>query len=152
MLRRGPRVATIIALTLVASAFTVPHRHSTASTSSAVSAAVSAAASDSVGGEWTAKGSDPGWNGRFVLHLILQQAGDSVYGTYQFDVDAAAVVPPTDVFGHIRNGRIELQDRADKFWLSATARGNRLNGRLAGGSHNRASAMSVSFTRVEGGR
>ena len=148
MLRRGHRVATIIALTLAASAFTVSRHHPAPSTSPVVSAA----ASDSVGGEWTAKGSDPGWNGRFVLHLILEQAGDSVYGTYQFDVDAAAVVPPTDVFGHIRNGRIELQDRADKFWLSATARGNRLNGRLAGGSHNRASAMSVSFTRVEGGR
>ena len=104
---------------------------------------------DSIAGEWKARGSDPGWNGRFVLRLILQQAGDSVFGTYQFEFDNVTAVPPADVFGHIRAGRLELQDRADRFWLSATLRRDHLDGRLAGGSRNRGSAISISLERVD---
>jgi hypothetical protein len=107
------------------------------------------APADSVTGEWKANGSDPGWNGRFVLHLILQQVGDSVSGTYQFELDRATVVPPADVFGRFRAGRLELVDRADRFWLSVTLRRDHLDGRLAGGSRNRASAVSISFERVD---
>lgn len=103
---------------------------------------------DSVAGEWMAKGADPGWNGRFVLHLSLAQVGDSVYGTYQFELDNAAVMPPSDIFGHIRSAKLELEDRSAKFWLGATLRGDHLDGRLAGGGHDRVNAIPVSFARV----
>ena len=104
---------------------------------------------DSVAGNWQAKGSDPQWDGRFVLRLPLEQVGDSVNGTYQFNVDAAAVTPPADVFGAIRNTKLRLEDRNDKLWLSLTLRRGRLDGQLAGGSSRRAYAVPISFERVQ---
>jgi hypothetical protein len=142
ILSRILRFATLVALPASVAAFTAPHRV-------AVVASVTDARTDSVAGEWKAQGSDPGWNGRFVLHLILSQVGDSVYGTYQFELDNATVVPPADIFGHMRGGKLELVDRADKFWLLASPRGDHLDGRLAGGSRKRAGAIPISFTRLD---
>src|SRR5512143_623422 len=103
---------------------------------------------DSVAGEWKANGHDPRWNGRFTLVLALEQVGDSLHGTYRFELERAMVTPPADIFGRIRGNKIQLQDRADKFWLDATLGGTRMTGRLAGNSRERANALPIVFERV----
>jgi hypothetical protein len=142
ILSRVSRFARLVGLSVSLAAFNPPRRV-------VASPSVVKTVADSVAGEWKAQGSDPGWNGRFTLHLLLTQIGDSVSGTYQFELDRATVVPPADVFGHIRGGKLELGDRADRLWLLVTPRGDHLDGRLAGGSRQRASAIPISFTRVE---
>jgi len=125
---------------------------SLASINAAYVSSASAAASmgaDSVAGEWMAKATNPQWNGRFVLILTLQQLGDSVFGTYQLELDNATLYPPADLWGHFRAGRLTLEDRADRIWLSVALRGKRMDGRLAAGSSKRASAFPVSFARVD---
>lgn len=84
--------------------------------------------------------------------LRQTQIGDTLPRSpraHQFELETASVTPPTDIFGTIRGGRLELTDRADKFWLLVTVRGAHLEGRLSGGSHNRANAISISFERVK---
>lgn len=116
-------------------------------TASNVSAPAYAIADD-VSGEWRAKGADPGWNGRFVLHLTLQQLGDSVTGTYAFEFDGAGVSPVVDVAGSMRDGNLQVGDRGGKFWLTARLRRDHLDGRLAGGERHQSTAIPISLERV----
>jgi hypothetical protein len=138
---RSRRVVALAGLAMLASQLGFVRPVRTNDTNRPVSA-------DSVAGEWTARGADPSWNGRFVLHLVLQQIGDSVSGTYQFDLDGVPALPPADLAGRIRSGRLQLVDRADSFWLSAALRRDRLSGQLAGGTRKRSSAIPISFDRV----
>ena len=53
-----------------------------------------------------------------MLKLVLTQQGDSGHGTYQFLFDGAGARAPDDVVGTFENGKQQLTDRRDRFWLA----------------------------------
>ena len=99
-------------------------------------------------GNWRATAVATQWNGNFTMILKLQQLGDSLQGTYELGYSGRVVEPPVDLYGHVQNGRLSLHDRGDQFLFEGRASGSHLNGRLAHGSRERASAVSITFNRV----
>jgi hypothetical protein len=105
---------------------------------------------DDATGAWTARATAPGWNGRFILTLELQQVRDSVHGIVRFQFDNAEFQSPIDVSGTNTNNKLELIDRKDMFKLMGTVRGRHLDGRMAHGSHDWKNAVGVAFERADG--
>ncbi len=103
--------------------------------------------SSAYAGAWNARSNNPAYRGALLLHIELQQRGDTLIGTIVLQQQGLASESPVDLVGTLSDGHVKLADRRRAVLLDGVLRDGKLVARVVPGQANQVSAFQTIFTK-----